>query len=60
MDLGLDCAGDIVECLADVKIAVNCELCRRSAFDVASGADDFYRAGDRGAALARFTFTDGS
>jgi hypothetical protein len=30
-----------VECLADVEIAINCELCRCSTFDVASCADNF-------------------
>lgn len=40
-----------MECLADVEIAINCELCRCSTFDVASCADNFDASGESGIAL---------
>jgi hypothetical protein len=48
-----------VKCLADVEIAIDCELRRCSTFDVASCADNFIANGERGTALLYICFTCG-
>jgi hypothetical protein len=48
-----------VNCLAGVEVAIDCELRRCRAFDVASCADNFYARGDRGAALLFLTCAGG-
>ncbi len=40
-----------MECLADVEIAINCELCRCSTFNVASCAENVDASGERVIAL---------
>jgi hypothetical protein len=44
-----------VNCLAGIEAAIDCELRRRCAFNVASCADNFYARGDRGVALLFLT-----
>jgi hypothetical protein len=44
-----------VNCLAGVEVAIDCELRRRCAFDVASCANNFYARGDRGFAIFYLT-----
>jgi hypothetical protein len=44
-----------VNCLAGIEVAIDCELRRRCAFNVASCADNFYARGDRGVALLFLT-----
>jgi hypothetical protein len=44
-----------VNCLAGIEVAIDCELRRRCAFNVASCADNFYARGDRGIALLFLT-----
>jgi hypothetical protein len=48
-----------VERLADVEIAIDGELCRRSALDIASCANNFYAGGERRVALLCFCFARG-
>ena len=44
-----------MNCLAGIEVAIDCELRRRCAFNVASCADNFYARGDRGVALLFLT-----